>query len=94
MTTRTLNWELLFRSREMENTLCTIGVAPARDENFYYVSYENSIICSPWGKVLANMGTDEGIHAITLDLTEVTKASNGLPMLKQRRTDVYTLEIK
>ena len=58
MTTGPLHWELLFRSRAMENTLYTIGVAPARDENFSYVSYANSIICSPWGQVLANMGTD------------------------------------
>ena len=53
MTTGPMHWELTFRMRAVDNQLYTIGAAPARNEQSSYVSYANSIVCSPWGNVLA-----------------------------------------
>ena len=53
MTTGPAHWELLFRQRAVDNQLFTLGVAPSRDEQGPYVSYGNTILCSPWGEVLA-----------------------------------------
>ncbi|MGI6177184.1 MAG: carbon-nitrogen hydrolase family protein [Eubacterium sp.] len=89
MTTGPMHWELSFRMRAVDNQLFTVGVAPARDENGHYVSYANSIACSPWGKVICRAGTAEGISIVQLDFDEVTAAREQLPILNARKPDFY-----
>lgn len=91
MTTGPLHWELLFRSRATDNQVFTVGVAPARDIHGDYVSYGNSIVVSPWGKVLARMDEKPGIRLIDLDLKEIDEVRAQLPLLAHRRTDLYEL---
>lgn len=91
MTTGPAHWELLFRSRALDNQLYTIGTAPARDLESNYHSYGHSIIASPWGDVLAQLDEKEAVLYRELDLTRVEKVRGELPMLSARRADVYTL---
>ncbi len=91
MTTGPAHWELLFRGRAADNQLYTIGVAPARDPAGPYVSYANSIVCSPWGDVVERLGEDEEIRLVTLKLERIDEVRAGLPLMHQRREDVYTL---
>ncbi|MHB1393347.1 MAG: carbon-nitrogen hydrolase family protein [Clostridia bacterium] len=89
MTTGPAHWEVMFRSRAIDNQVYTIGTAPARDVNSCYTSYGNSIIVSPWGEVIAQMDEKEGIFIGTLDLDNVEKVREELPLLIQRRKDIY-----
>ena len=89
MTTGPLHWELMFRQRAVDNQLFTVGAAPARDEQGCYVSYAHSIVCSPWGKVLAQAGTDPELLVAELDLSENERVRAQLPLLSARRPDVY-----
>lgn len=91
MTTGPAHWELLFRQRAVDNQLFTIGVGPARNENGVYVSYANSIVCSPWGDVLCRAGAEETLLITDLDLSLNTKIRTQLPLLSALRRDVYTL---
>lgn len=94
MTTGPAHWEILFRTRALDNQVYTIGVAPARDVNSDYVSYGNSIVASPWGNVLTRLSEKEEIAFCNIDLNEINKVRQQLPMLAHRRNDIYTLKRK
>jgi omega-amidase len=91
MTTGPAHWELLFRTRALDNQVYTIGVAPARDESASYVSYGNSLIVDPWGKVLNRLTGEEEILVEEIDLTRIETVREELPLLKHLRNDVYCL---
>ncbi|HWR61417.1 MAG TPA: carbon-nitrogen hydrolase family protein [Clostridia bacterium] len=89
MTTGPAHWEVMFRSRAIDNQVYTVGAAPARDVASCYISYGNSIVVSPWGEVLLRMDEKEGIALETLDFDYVEKIREQLPLLLQRRKDIY-----
>lgn len=91
MTTGPAHWEILFRTRALDNQVYAIGVAPARDEKSSYVSYANSLIVNPWGQVIQRLGAEEGVQIQELDLTEIEKVRKELPLLQHRRLDLYRL---
>lgn len=91
MTTGPLHWELLFRSRAVDNQVFTIGTAPAQNLSESYHSYGHSIIVSPWGKVLNQLSIREGFICTDIDLMEIDKVREQLPLLKHRRVDIYKL---
>lgn len=93
MTTGPAHWELLFRSRAVDNQVYTVGVAPARDPDASYRSWGHSIVCSPWGDVLMQADETETVRITALDLDRLERVRKELPVLKQRRTDVYRLEL-
>jgi predicted amidohydrolase len=89
MTTGPAHWEVMFRSRAIDNQVYTIGVAPARDVDSCYTSYGNSIIVSPWGDMVVRMDEKEGFVISTLDLDYVERVRRELPLLAHRRKDIY-----
>ena len=89
MTTGPLHWELSFRMRAVDNQLFTAGCAPARNEDGVYVSYANSIVCSPWGRVLSRAGTGEEILYADIDFSDDQKARAQLPILNAMRPELY-----
>lgn len=89
MTTGPAHWEVMFRSRAIDNQVYTIGTAPARDIDSCYTSYGNSIIVSPWGEVIEIMDEKEGLSVTELDLGYVEKIRKELPLLAHRRKDIY-----
>jgi len=91
MTTGQAHWELAFRQRAVDNQLFTVGVASARDVDFSYISYGNSIVVSPWGDVICRLDEKEQISVVKIDLNDVVNIREQLPILKNRRTDVYEL---
>jgi omega-amidase len=89
MTTGPAHWEVLFRARAVDNQVFALGCAPTRDENASYVSYANSLVVTPWGEVTQRLGAEEGLLLADLDLDQVDRVRAELPLLKQRRTDLY-----
>ncbi len=94
MTTGPAHWDLMFRSRAIDNQVYAIGCAPSRDISSSYVSYGNSIIASPWGDILYKMDEKEGYKIIELDLNYVDKIRKELPLMSARRLDLYELNEK
>lgn len=91
MTTGPAHWEILFRTRALDNQVYTLGAAPSRDPASGYTSYGNSIAVSPWGDVMGRLDEKEGMLFCTLDLDRVEQVRRELPLLAHRRKDVYTL---
>ena len=89
MTTGPAHWEILFRSRAIDNQLFTLATAPARDENGEYVSYANSIAVDPWGTVLERLGTGEEIGFVEFDLSRIDAIRTQLPIIKSRNPKLY-----
>ncbi len=89
MTTGPAHWELLFRSRALDNQVYCVGVAPALNENATYHSYGHSIVTNPWGEVLSQAGEKECLIITEIDLNEIKKVREGLPLLKNKRKDLY-----
>lgn len=89
MTTGPAHWETLFRTRAIDNQVYTVGTAPARDINGTYVSYGNSLIVSPWGDIINRLGGEEKVSITEIELDEVEKIREQLPLLLHLRKDVY-----
>lgn len=92
MTTGPAHWEILFRSRALDNQSYVLGTAPARDPESGYTSWGHTVAVSPWGEILEQLGEAEGYILRTLDLEWVSEVRSQLPLLKHRRTDMYHLE--
>ncbi len=91
-TTGPRHWELLFRARAVDNQVYTVGAASAQDPDADYLSYGHSILCDPWGDVIEQLGTEEGILLQTIDPDKVSAVREQLPLLKHRRKDLYSVE--
>ena len=89
MTTGPAHWELLFRTRAIDNQVFTVGCAPARDYGKSYISYGNSIVVDPWGDIVGRLDDAEGYLLGDIDLDEVERIRDQLPLLTHRRDDVY-----
>ena len=92
MTTGPAHWEIMFRQRAVENQVYTIGTAPARDLSGVYTSWGHSIAVAPWGNIVYQMD-EKARHIVTeLDLDEIDRVREELPLLAHRRTDLYQLK--
>lgn len=92
MTTGPAHWEMLLRARAVDNQVFVVGAAPARDKNASYVSYGNSAVVDPWGKIVAQADEKEMIIYWDINLQLITKIRQELPLLKHRREDLYQLK--
>lgn len=86
---RVAHWQVLLRARAIENqafVAATNCVGRCGDETFG----GSSAIVSPWGEVLAE-GSSQGSDLLTasIDLDEVEQARRTIPVLTDRRADLY-----
>lgn len=92
MTTGPAHWELMFRSQAVNNQVFAVGTAPSRMAGASYQSWGHSIVTDPWGAVVSQMDEKEGMSITEIDLERADEVREQLPLLKQRRTDIYTLK--
>jgi len=89
MTTGPAHWELLFRSRALDNQIFMLGTSPARNPQASYIAYGHSLAVNPWGQVLAHLDERPGVLMVDLDLSQIEEVRESLPVLKQRREILY-----
>ncbi|MBO7211361.1 MAG: carbon-nitrogen hydrolase family protein [Methanobrevibacter sp.] len=94
LTTGPAHWEILFRSRALDNQTFAIGVAPALDEDASYNSYGHSIAVNPWGEVIEELDYSEELKIVEIDLDEIKRVREEIPVLKNRRSDLYEINEK
>ena len=94
MTTGPAHWELLLRSRALDNQVYCVGVAPALNRDACYHSYGHSIVANPWGEVSAQGDEKEQVIVCDVDLSEIKKIREELPLLKNKREDLYEVKLK
>lgn len=89
LTTGPAHWELLFRSRALDNQIFMLGTSPARNPQASYIAYGHSIAVNPWGQVIAKLDERPGILLADLDFSEIEEVREAIPILKQRRENLY-----
>lgn len=94
MTTGPAHWELLFRSRALDNQVYCVGVAPALNKDASYHSFGHSIIANPWGEIIAEADEKENLIISEIDLDEIKRIREELPLLKNKREDLYEVKRK
>ena len=94
LTTGPAHWEILFKSRALDNQVYTIGVAPALDKDANYNSFGHSIAANPWGEVIEELDYEEDLRIVQIDLDEINRIREEIPILKNRRTDLYEIKEK
>ena len=90
-TTGPAHWDLLMRSRAVDNQLFVLACSPARNVESNYQAWGHSIVVDPWGRVLSEGDIGEEIIEVELDFSIVDKIRHELPLLQHRRTDIYEL---
>ena len=93
MTTGPAHWELTFRARALDNQVYCVGVAPALNRDASYHSYGHSIITNPWGEVITQLDEKENLKIAEIDLDEIKKVREELPLLKNKRNDLYKINL-
>lgn len=92
MTTGPAHWEVMHRSRAIDNQIFSIGISPSRNDDGGYKAYGNSMVVSPWGEVLYQADERTCSTIVDINLEKIIEIRDQLPLLKHRRTDVYQLK--
>ena len=83
------HWITINKTRAIENG-CYV-IAPDQIGNIYC---GRSIVVDPYGKILLDMKKKQGIGYVNIELKKVKEIRKVLPLLKNRRTDIYpTLKV-
>ncbi|QHN05895.1 MULTISPECIES: carbon-nitrogen hydrolase family protein [Methanothermobacter] len=89
MTTGPAHWELLIRSRALDNQCYCVGVSQARNPDACYVAYGHSMVADPWGGVVLEADEGEGVFTLDLEMELIDKTRRELPILRNRRPEIY-----
>ena len=84
------HWDVLLRARAIECQSYVVAAAQVGAHNSKRISYGHSMIISPWGEVLAQLGGDSPepeIATANIDLDVVTRVRREMPL--NRRTCVF-----
>jgi predicted amidohydrolase len=82
------HWITINKARAIENG-CYV-VAPDQVGNIYC---GRSLVVDPFGKILLDMKKKQGIGVVDISLEKVKQTRKILPLLQNRRTDIYSLGI-
>ena len=78
------HWQIMTKSRAIENGVFI--VAPNQIGNIYS---GRSTVIDPFGAALIDMGTEEGLAIIEIDTSMIIRIRKALPLISNRRIDVY-----
>ncbi|MGB8448732.1 MAG: carbon-nitrogen hydrolase family protein [Nitrososphaeraceae archaeon] len=78
------HWQIMLKARAIENG-CYV-IAPDQVGNIFS---GQSMVIDPFGITLLDMGNKEGVEVAEIARDRVESVRKSLPLLKNRRTDVY-----
>jgi predicted amidohydrolase len=79
------HWHVLLRARAIESGCFVIAPAQTGTHPGDRKTFGHSLIIDPWGKILADGGTEEGVVMAEIDLDEVKKVRAKIPSLEHDR---------
>ncbi len=82
------HWEILLRSRAIENQAFVLAPAQTGQHTSSRSSYGHSMIVDPWGRVIAAAEDEEGIVEATLEMDHLRQIRQRMPCLTHRRFDI------
>jgi len=104
LTTGPAHWELLQRARAVDNQCFILTASPARtnppptstdndttSKYPHYTAWGHSTVVNPWGEVIGTCDEHEHLVCVDLNMDEVSKMRQGIPIFTQKRHDLYQL---
>jgi len=79
------HWHVLMRARAIENGSFVFAAAQGGSHKNGRETYGHSLIVDPWGRILAEGGTEPGVIMAEIDMAEVAKARGRIPSLQHGR---------
>jgi deaminated glutathione amidase len=83
------HWEVLLRARAIETGSFILAPAQTGTHESRHAkprsTYGHSLAIDPWGRVLADAGTQTGVTLVDLDLSQVAEARERIPALTNHR---------
>jgi len=85
------HWHVLMRARAIENTCYVLAAAQGGAHENGRSTFGHSIVVDPWGRIVAEGGTEPGVVMAEIALAEITTARSRIPSLQHgRRFEVVT----
>jgi deaminated glutathione amidase len=79
------HWHVLLRARAIENGCFVLAPAQTGTHPGGRKTFGHALIIDPWGRVLADAGTQEGIISAELDMGMVLQVRGSIPSLQHDR---------
>ena len=79
------HWHVLLLARAIENDCFVFAAAQGGKHENGRDTYGHSLIVDPWGRIIAEGGTEPGVVMARIDPAEVTKARARIPSLQHGR---------
>ncbi|RNA03508.1 omega-amidase NIT2 [Brachionus plicatilis] len=92
LTTGPAHWELLIRSRAVDNQLYVAAVSPARCMDADYKAWGHSSVSNPYGEIVCKAGSGEEVVYADIDMDKLNEIRTNMPYLNQKRADLYEIK--
>jgi predicted amidohydrolase len=79
------HWHVLNRARAIENGAYVLAAAQGGKHENGRETFGHSLVVDPWGRVIAEGGTEPGVILATIDPAEVSAARGRIPSLQHGR---------
>jgi predicted amidohydrolase len=79
------HWHVLMRARAIENGCFVLAAAQGGKHENGRETYGHSLVIDPWGRVLAEGGTEPGVIMAEIDPAQVAVARGRIPSLQHGR---------
>jgi predicted amidohydrolase len=79
------HWNVLMRARAIENTVFVFAAAQGGRHEDGRETFGHSLIVDPWGRILAEGGTEPGVVLASIDPAEVAAVRAKIPSLQHGR---------
>jgi predicted amidohydrolase len=85
---RLAHWRTLLRARAIENQMFVIACNRVGETTADQFPGHSAVI-DPWGKAVVEGGEDEALLTVEIDLAEVGRFRDMMPVFEDRRPDLY-----
>jgi len=79
------HWHVLIRARAIENGYFVFAAAQGGRHENGRDTFGHSLVVDPWGRILAEGGTEPGVVMASIDPAEVVRARGRIPSLQHGR---------
>jgi predicted amidohydrolase len=79
------HWHVLMRARAIETGCFVFAAAQGGDHEDGRATFGHSLVVDPWGKIIAEGGTEPGVIFVDVDPAEVSTARSRVPSLQHGR---------
>jgi predicted amidohydrolase len=83
------HWHVLLRARAIESQCFVAAAAQAGEPLPGTASYGHSLVCNPWGTVVAEVADGEAVVFADVDRSRLHEIREQLPSLANRRPEAY-----